>query len=336
MNVSDIRILPRLGLPLTVAGLGCSPIGGLYTSVTLSDAAATVEAAWRLGIRFFDTAPYEGFTRSERRLGAVLSERRRTDFVLSTKVGRLMMPDDTVGIYEEGWAQPLPFRPTYDYTYSGVMRSFEHSQQRLGITHLDLLLVHDIGRITHGDRHPHYWGQLTQGGGFRALGELRTDGRIKGFGISADEFDIVHDVMQEAAIDCTMLAGCYTLLNQQSVAVLDECERHQNPIIVSRPFHSSILGRHGRFDTQRSSRDVFSQIQALASLCADFEVPLPAAALQFPLAHGAVVSCLMEARSPEELQTNINWFEMAIPADFWASLERHGLIDRGVPLPALV
>jgi D-threo-aldose 1-dehydrogenase len=173
MHASDLRTLPRGGLALSSLGLGCAQLGGLYQAMSDGESCAIVDAAWNLGIRYFDTAPYYGYTLSERRLGAALRGRNRSSYAISTKVGRLMQPDANVQPGENGWAQPLPFRPHFDYSYDAIKRSHEDSLQRLGLDRVDILYVHDIGRVTHGPLHQHYWEQLTQGGGFRALTQLR-------------------------------------------------------------------------------------------------------------------------------------------------------------------
>jgi hypothetical protein len=213
-------------MALTRLGLGCAQLGGLYEPMAEADAHALVDAAWDLGIRYFDTAPYYGFTLSEHRLGAALRARPRGDYVISTKVGRLMWPDPGVRPGECGWAAPLPFRPHYDYTYDGVMRSYEDSLQRLGLDRVDMLYVHDIGRVTHGERHAHYWKQLTEGGGIRALEQLRDEGAIKGFGLGVNEWEVIADALDVCALDCVLLAGRYTLLEQASlVPLMDRCAR---------------------------------------------------------------------------------------------------------------
>ncbi|HEY1149133.1 MAG TPA: aldo/keto reductase, partial [Pseudoduganella sp.] len=226
MEPANTGLLPRSGLALTKLGLGCAQLGGLYQAMADADAHALVDAAWDLGIRYFDTAPYYGFTLSERRLGVALRERPRGEYVISTKAGRLMRPDPGVQPGECGWAEPLPFRPHYDYTYDGILRSHEDSLQRLGLGRVDILYVHDIGRVTHGERHAHYWEQLTDGGGLRALERLRGEGAIKAFGLGVNEWEVVADALDICALDCVLLAGRYTLLEQASLApLMDRCAR---------------------------------------------------------------------------------------------------------------
>lgn len=334
MKITDLRPIPRAGLSLTALGLGCAQLGGLYRPTSTAEAAGVVEAAWNAGIRYFDTAPYYGYTRSERRLGGLLSEHPRADFVLSTKVGRLMRPDEGVGADENGWAAPLPFRPEYDYSHAGIMRSFEDSLQRLGLARIDILFVHDIGRLTHGDRHEHYWQQLTRHGGFRALDDLRRSGQVKAVGLGVNEWQVVREAMQEFDLDCTMLAGRYTLLEQGSLApFLEECVRARNAIIVAGVFNSGILAGNNKFDYAEAPPETVARVQALARVCAEFDVALPAAALQFPIAHPAVVSCVVGVRTGDQLAVNIDRFQAPIPPEFWRALQERGLLDPAAPVP---
>ena len=165
MKVTDLHRIADGRLQLTRFGLGCGALAGLYKPTPEPDARATLQAAWDAGLRYFDTAPFYGHTRSEHRVGAFLREQPRDAFVVSTKVGRLLRPDASVRPMDNGWADPLPFRPHWDYSFGGVMRSFEDSLQRLGLERIDILFVHDIGRFTHGESHAPHWHALTQGGG---------------------------------------------------------------------------------------------------------------------------------------------------------------------------
>jgi len=333
MRVSDTRACARADLRLSALGMGCAPIGGLYQAVTEEQARAAVDAAWELGMRYFDTAPYYGYTRSERRLGAALAGRPRGDYVISTKVGRVMEPDASVRPGEDGWADPLPFRPRYDYSYDGVLRSYEDSLQRLGVEHIDILFVHDIGAATHGAQHQHYWQQLTQGGGLRALQGLREQGCVGAIGLGVNEWEVVRDVMQECALDCTLLAGRYTLLEQGALSpFLEACQRQGNAIVIGGPFNSGVLAGNGKFNYADAPPAVLARVEAIAAVCREFDVPLQAAALQFPLAHPAVVSCIPGAHGVAQLRQNAAWFEQAIPPALWQELKRRGLIDERAPV----
>jgi D-threo-aldose 1-dehydrogenase len=322
-------------MEITPLGLGCAQLGGLYDPMPEADALALVDAAWDLGIRYFDTAPYYGFTLSEHRLGAALRARPRDAYVVSTKVGRLMRPDPSVRPGECGWAAPLPFRPHYDYTYDAVLRSHEDSLQRLGMDRVDVLYVHDIGRVTHGAQHAHYWSQLTEGGGFRALQRLRDEGAIKGFGLGVNEWEAVADALDVCALDCVLLAGRYTLLEQASLApLMDRCARAGTRVVIGGPFNSGILAGTNKFNYEDAPADVVERVRAIGAVCREFGVPVQAAALQFPMAHPAVVSCIPGAQSIAQLRQNAQWFGQPLPAGLWGALRDAGLLDPAAPVPS--
>jgi D-threo-aldose 1-dehydrogenase len=333
MQARDTAALPRSDLRLSRLGMGCAPIGGLYHAVSEAEARAAVDAAWDLGLRYFDTAPYYGFTLSEHRLGAALRDRPRGEYVISTKVGRLMKPSAGVLPGECGWADPLPFRPHYDYTYDGILRSHEDSLQRLGMDYVDILFVHDIGSVTHGELHEDYWHQLTTGGGFRALQELRNAGCVRAIGLGVNEWEVVYAAMQECQLDCTLLAGRYTLLEQASLSpFLEACVRHGNAIVIGGPFNSGVLVGNGKFNYAQAPADVIARVEAISTVCREFGVPLPAAALQFPMMHPAVVSCIPGAHDVAQLRQNAAWFEMPIPPQLWQALKQRGLLDERAPV----
>ena len=334
MKATTFKKLPRVNLFLTAMGLGCSQMGGLYRETTASDVAGVFAGAWAAGLRYFDTAPFYGYTRSEHRLGMQLADIPRDGYVLSTKVGRLMRPDASVAPGTDGWALPYPFRPQYDYSYDGVMRSFEDSLQRLAVSRIDILYVHDIGRANHGERHDYYWAQLTTGGGFRALDELRRAGLVSAIGLGVNEWEVVRDSLQEIDLDCTMLAGRYTLLEQGSLKpLLDDCVRRGTAIVIAGVFNSGILAGNSKFNYDEAPADVVERVRALQSVCAEFGVPIQAAALQFPMAHPAVVSCVVGTRTAAQLQQNLAWFEHAIPDALWGALRERGLVDPAAPMP---
>lgn len=334
MKAIATHALPRSGLAMTTLGLGCSQLGGLYKPMSAAEANALVDWAWNAGIRYFDTAPFYGYTLSERRVGQSLQMREREHYVLSTKVGRLMRPDDTVQAGDDGWAHPLPFRPRFDYTFDGIMRSYEDSQQRLGMQTIDVLYVHDIGVATHGDGHSRYWEQLTRGGGFRALAGLRDSRAVAAIGLGVNEWQIAVDSMQEADLDLILLAGRYTLLEQEALSpLLDPCVHSDVRIVAGGVFNSGVLVGNGKFNYADAPVEVARKVARLADVCARFEVPLAAAALQFPLAHPAVVSCVVGASSIEQLQKNVAWLETPLPPELWQALRHEGLIAESAPVP---
>ncbi len=333
MKASETRKLPRCDLSLSVIGLGCAQMGNLYRVTPYEEAKGAFTAAWDAGIRYFDTAPYYGYTRSERRLGTMLTDFDRQDYVVSTKVGRVMQPDDLVGDESDGFAAPLPFRPVFDYSYDGVMRSFEDSRQRLGIHAPDILFIHDIGTVTHEEKNEHYWSQLT-GGGFKALGELRDQGLVKAVGLGVNEFEVIRDAMQVFDIDVAMLAGRYTLLEQESLSFMNECAAAGVAIVAAGVFNSGILAGNRKFNYEEAPTDVLARADALEAVCRDMNVSLQAAALQFPMAHKAVVSVVSGARNASQISSNIASFEEEIPLAFWRELRLRGLVGEGVPLPS--
>ena len=333
MKVSDTRKLPRRSVDVTLMGLGCAQMGNLYRVTPYEESKGAFDKAWESGIRYFDTAPFYGYTRSERRLGTMLTEHDRKDYTVSTKVGRVMVPDDTVGPEEDAYVAPLPFRPNYDYSYDGILRSFDASQQRLGILRPDILYIHDIGSATHGEKHPHYWEQLTSGGGFKALAKLREEGSVKAVGLGVNEWEVIRDAMQVFDVDVAMLAGRYTLLEQQSLAFMDNCAKAGTAIVIAGAFNSGILAGNKKFNYADAPADIVKSVEALEAVCADTGVKLQAAALQFPLAHPASVTVVSGARNASQLTSNIEWFEEEVPAEFWAELRKRGLIAEGAPVP---
>ena len=230
-------------LSLTRLGLGAAPLGNLYRAISDEQARRTVEAAFAAGMRYVDTAPYYGFGLSEQRVGdAVRAQRSR--WQVSTKVGRLLRPHagEANESVRDGFAEPLPFEAYFDYSYAGILRSFEESLHRLGLARVDLLLVHDIGAATHGAQHAATYAQLTQGGGFRALEELRASGVIGGFGLGVNEYPVALKALEDACLDVVLLAGRYTLLDQSALAeFLPACEREGVAVIAAGVFNSGVL-----------------------------------------------------------------------------------------------
>jgi D-threo-aldose 1-dehydrogenase len=348
---TERRRIPKTDLQLTVLGLGTAALGGLYDAVSLLDGEATVATSINLGLRYFDTAPMYGLGKAEHVLGHTLLKRAEIDpsfdFVLSTKVGRLLVTDRPGRHLQEtapknaldaGWHGALPFQEHFDYSYEAVMRSFDDSQHRLGTPKIDILYVHDIGRATHGLRHDRHWSALTSGGGFRALSELRAAGLIKAIGVGVNEWGIVHEVLDCVDLDCCLLAGRYSLLEQTALtSLLSLCERRQIGVIVGGAFNSGILvahvGGHPKFNYGDAPNDVVERVKRLRQVCDTFDVEMPAAALQFPLAHPAVVSVVVGSRSAAEIDQAVRWLEQPLADDLWDELKRQGLIEVEAPVP---
>lgn len=345
MNKIPTRPLAGTGLSVTSLALGTVPLSGFGGASTYQDFEDVVLEAYANGIRYMDTAPMYGSTRSEHFLGHVLRVKElRQSVVVSTKAGRVMRAHSKATasgnlIFGVTWTGGLPFVEQFDYSYDGIMRSFEDSQQRLGLDEIDILLVHDIGRMAHGDQSGHYWKQL-QDGGFRALDELRRSGVIKAVGIGVNECEAVIDMANAFPLDCCLVAGRYTLIDQQALdRFLPECQRRGIALIAAGVFNSGILGGGSNgstrtFDYQDASPEIIRKVQQLEEVCREFDVALPAAAIQFVAAHPAVTTVLQGARSVAELRQNCRALSSPISPQFWARLKERGLIAAHAPTPA--
>lgn len=331
MQVSMRRKITRGGLEVTALGLGCAAFGGLYRDTPLSDAKAALQAAWDRGIRYFDAAPMYGLGRAEHILGDFLRETASpaSEAVISTKVGRLMVsprPGRAATTapknpFDSGWVNGLNFVEVFDYSYDGIMRSFDDSQQRLGRPEIDLIFLHDIGRVTHDDRNDAHWHDLTSGG-FRALDELRASGVIKGFGLGVNETAVIEAAMEEAELDCCLLAGRYTLLDRDGAELLDKTDRRGVAIVAGGVFNSGILaGGDAKFNYVDAPAPVVQRVERLKAICASHGVPLGAAAIQFPLRHTGVTSVVVGARSARTITTSVDWFETTLPEALWSDIE---------------
>ena len=333
-----LRKLGRAKIGVTTLGLGLAPIGNLYRSVSDQEARATVNTALELGIRYFDTAPYYGFGLSERRAGDAL--RGKPEVVISTKVGRLLEPiANPVPAERCGFVSPMPFEPLYDYSYDGILRSHEHSLQRLGLSRIDILLIHDIGKLTHAERHDERLAQLTDGGGLRALQRLREENIVSAIGVGVNEIAICLDLMDRAELDVLLLAGRYTLLEQGAIDdLLPRCAATGCSLVIGGPFNSGILATGATAETPRynygpAPAEVQERVRRLEAVCRSHGVPLPAAALQFPLAHPSVAAVIPGFASADEVRIGVEHFRMPIPDSLWSDLQKEGLIDPRAPIP---
>jgi D-threo-aldose 1-dehydrogenase len=336
-----LRELGRTGLKVTELGFGTAPLGNLFRPLPDETARETLAAAEKVGFGYYDTAPFYGFGLSERRLGDAL--RGRKDIVLSTKVGRLLKP--VPGPVDEnqvrhGYATPMPFEPVYDYSYDAMMRSFEASLQRLGLSRIDLLYIHDIGRLTHGDQNQARMAELTSGGGLKALEELRAAKMIAGFGMGVNEIPACLEVMEHARLDVILLAGRYTLLEQNALDELfPRCEAAGTAIVVGGPYNSGILAVGTKtaaphyFDYELAPQSVIEKVRKIEAVCDRHAVPLAAAALQFPLAHPLIASVIPGLDSPERVEQSVALYRHKIPAALWQDLRKESLIRDDAPLP---
>ena len=312
----------RISLPSL--GFGGAALGGMFSSVDTDQATATLSAAFDAGMTYVDSAPYYGFGRSERAVGDAI---RGRNYILSTKVGRLLEAGAIENAADFGWPDALRFHPVFDYTYDGVMRSFAASQQRLGLARIDILYVHDIGALTHGaDDASHF--EALRDGGYRALSELRAAGQIKAIGLGVNEADICRRALDIGDWDIFLLAGRYTLLEQEPLKDLfPECLAANTSIVIGGPFNSGILVGGDTFDYGKAPVAVRERVASLRQVSDRLDVPLPAAALQFPLGHPAVISVIPGLRSTAELNATLAWAKTDIPAEYWMALKEEGLLS---------
>jgi D-threo-aldose 1-dehydrogenase len=335
------RELGNTGLEVSELGFGGAAIGNLYRALPDEDASAAVRESFAAGVRYFDTAPFYGFGLSEMRVGQAL-QGAPTLPVISTKVGRRLVPTgpQTAGVGREGYFSPRPFAPVFDYSYESVMRSHAESLERLQVQRIDILLCHDIGRMTHGAAHAARVTEFLEGG-FRAMRELRDAGMVRAIGLGVNEWEVCVELLESCELDCILLAGRYTLLEQPALEkLLPLCERRRVSIICGGPFNSGILAAGSRAGAQTHYNyappppAVLERVAKLERLCADFSVPLQAAALQFPLGHPQVASVVAGCASGSEARNCAAMYSHPIPSAFWRSLRERGLVDARAPLPA--
>jgi D-threo-aldose 1-dehydrogenase len=327
------RRIGRTALEVTALGLGCATLGGTRIPVSRGDAEAIVHTAWEAGLRYVDTAPFYGFGQAERAVGDALRGEPRDEWVLSTKVGRLLKPL-AAPAGDDGRRHPLPFAAVYDYSFDSIMRSFDDSLQRLGLARIDILYVHDIGAYTHGPAAPVHMRTLREGG-YRALEELRASGAVSAIGIGVNERQVLLEAMEWGRWDVFLLAGRYTLLEQAPLDdLLPKCLAAGTSIVVGGPLNSGILAGRDTWNYRTAPPEIVARVDAIRSVCDRHDVPLPAAALQFPLAHPAVAAIIPGPRNAAEFRANLDLLRHPIPAALWRELREAGLLHQQAPTPA--
>ena len=311
--------LAHTSVEVTEIGLGAAPIGNLYRAVDGSSAAAALEAAWQGGIRYFDTAPHYGLGLSEYRLGAALARRPREQFVISTKVGRLLVPNRSpVGsdLLSEGFDVPDDLTRVRDYSRDGVLRSLESSLTRLAMDRVDIVYVHDPEE--------HMDAAITEA--LPALIDLREQGVVGAVGAGMNYVAPLRRLVAESDVDVIMVAGRYTLLDRSGTALLDQCAARDVSVVAAAPFNSGLLSRawpaaSARFDYGPTPRHLLDQARELARVCARHGAELPQAALQFPLRHPAVASVVVGMRSPTQVTGILDWSTEPLSLELWAALD---------------
>ncbi|MSU90070.1 aldo/keto reductase [Rhodobacteraceae bacterium 2CG4] len=326
------------GVTLTELGFGTAPLGNLYRAISDDEADAILQAAWDAGVRYFDTAPLYGLGLSEARLNRFLRDKPRDEYVLSTKVGRLLRPcpperRDGIG----KWFDVPARQEVYDYTYDGVMRSVEFSLERLGIERIDILYVHDIDVPNQGSRAAaNAKVDQLMAGGYHALLSLREQGVIQAFGAGVNEWQVCQQLTERGDFDLFLLAGRYTLLEQEALeSFLPLCERRGIGIVIGGPYNSGILAtgpvEGAYYNYEPAPPEIMARVARIQTVCQAHDTPLVAAAFHFPLGHPCVHSVIPGGQSVAQMRQNAEVAQVRVPPELWAALKAEGLLRADAP-----
>jgi D-threo-aldose 1-dehydrogenase len=322
--------IKSVGLEVPALTFGASGMGNLFHKLSNTEAIETIEGAIKMGWRAFDVAPHYGSSLAEIRLGLGLRTLDRDQFVLSTKVGRLLMPRQETGLQADDFYDENPFNRVYDYSYDGIMRSYEDSLRRIGTRRIDILYVHDIGKYAHSDNadeRKHFKTLCTSG--FKALEELRKNGNIKAFGIGANETEIMMEAMDYVDMDIMLLANRYNLLETDRADFFAKCEKHNVSVAAAAVFASGVLVKKdissGHYEYGKVPEKVFNRVMKISKVCDKYNIPIGAAALQFPLRNKNVVSVVCGVSSFKQVQKNYEWAQVDIPVALWVDLAEIGI-----------
>lgn len=327
-------------ISFTELGFGTAPIGNLYRAVDPEEAQKTLEAAWKAGIRYYDTAPLYGLGLAETRLNRFLFGKKRKDYVLSTKVGRLLEvcdPKQRTGIGK--FFDTPSRREIYDYSYDGFMRSIEFSLERLGVDSIDVIFIHDVDVFNHktvAARDAHVKTILNSG--IKALEKLRSEKVIKAYGAGVNEWEVCEILARNADVDIFLLAGRYTLLEQEALnSFLPLCEERGIGIVLGGPYNSGILATGPKpgawYNYDPAPKSILERVGRIEAVCKRHKVKLPQAALRFPMHHKNVVSVVPGGVSPKEVALNVATLDARIPKALWKDLKAEGLLRKDAPVP---
>lgn len=326
------------GLTFTELGFGTSPLGNLYREISESDAHDTLEAAWETGIRYYDTAPLYGVGLSETRLNGFLRGKKRSDYVLATKVGRML----SVCPPEQRWGSELlhntPSRTVgFDYSYDAVMRSIEFSFERLGVDRIDIIYVHNLDMHAHGSKEATAQRiDELMNSGYRALIELREQGVVKAIGCGIDDWEPAQNLVERGDFDIMLLAGRYTLLEQEPLKTfLPLCRKRGVGVVIGGVYNSGILATGpvdgSYYDYAPAPAHIKKKVAEIEAVCERHGIKLVEAALKFPLMHPSVLCVLAGAQSVQEVERNRRVFDTKVPPVLWADLKAEGLIREEAP-----
>lgn len=336
---AEKRRIGATSLHIPIFGFGAAHLGELYGKVSEADARATLDAAWDCGVRFFDTAPWYGRGLSEHRLGSFLRNKPRREFQITTKVGRqLVRPKSPATFDRSPWVGGLNFDVLWDYSYDGIMRSYAQLLQRLSLDTVDALIIHDLDKIYHGDEFANRQKDLRETG-VKALQELKKSGDIQAYGMGINTDEAIEEVATQVDLDFCLVAMPYTLIDQRSLRHgMATLQKRRVSAIIGAPLASGILatGSSGaaHYGYAKAPAEVQAKVRGMEAVCRANGVALPAAALQFALAHPIVAAVIPGASKPEEVIANVGHVAAPIPAAFWADLKAQGLIDPESPVPA--
>jgi D-threo-aldose 1-dehydrogenase len=336
MGSLQMKLEAKIGtstLELGPIGLGAAPLGNLFSEVTETDAQATLTAAERHGIRWFDVAPFYGYGMAEERLGRYLQQCSHLRPIISTKVGRVLEPSATASAPAH-FVAPPKYRPVFDYSRNGIEQSYRDSLRRLGLDRVQMLLLHDIDRLSHPTRHRSLVKQLFDEA-LPTLQQLKAEGRVDAIGLGINEWDIGYEILASSSIDCVLLAGRYTLLDQSALSsgFLDACARQRVSVLAGGVFNSGFLAGGAHYDYHPASDALIDHRDRLLKVCRRYGVALPAAAIQFTAAHPAIVSIVVGARSPKEVDSILEGSRAPIPAEFWHELREARVIPGDATTP---
>lgn len=337
MDITDLRRIGSTDLLTTPIGFGSAPLGNRFRALDETTCHELVDNAWQHGVRLFDTAPMYGYGLAENRLGTALRERPRDEYLLSTKVGRLLRPATRERPSDPMWEAAPPMQIVYDYSYSAAMRSIEDSLQRMLTDRIDIVLIHDCDRYGHGDEQPEVFEQAMTGAA-RALVELRDQRVVGAIGLGVNEADVCVAAAQRADFDLFLLAGRYTLLEQEPLDdLLPLCVQEGISLVLGGVFNSGILatgtvvGAH--YSYAPATEKILARVAAIETLCASYHVPIAALSLQFVTAHPAVTSVLVGASTIAQQAANFDAADVAIPNELWDAMRDRGLIRGDAPTP---
>lgn len=330
---NDLRAIGDTGVSVSALGVGTAPIGNLFTRVDAADAAEMLALAERLGVRWFDTAPLYGHGLAEQRLGDYLRSAPAAPRTVSTKVGRVLDPAPDA-VPPPHFVDPLPFQPRFDYSATGIRSSLEQSLGRLGLARADMILLHDVDRLTHAGMHRALVPRLLAES-LPEMVRLKAEGLARAVGLGINEWDIGYELLMAHPLDLVLLAGRYTLLDHSALTsgFLDACARRGTAVVLGGVFNSGLLVGGEMFDYAPAHQSLKQRVGALREVCARHRAELPAAALQFAAAHPAVQSITVGARDAGELNQIVQWLSTPLAGDLWRDLKSGGHIPAEAPVP---